>query len=245
MIHIAIVADYDPDNPTHLATQDAIAHSAASIGVQTDCRWVATDELGQNVVASQLSEYNAIFIGPASPYRNKEAVIQAIQYGRENRIPLIGTCGGFQHIILEWARHVMGFVDAEHAEYDPYASRLFLTRLPCSLVGKTLKIQLMPDSVAGRAYGQSHADERYYCNFGLNEAYRGELQSSGIKITGIEAGEADAQGAVRIVEVADHPFFVGTLFVPQTRSSAASPHPLITEFLRSAATSQASFRRAP
>src|SRR5262245_59165703 len=148
MIHIAIVADYDPDNLTHLATQDAIAHSAASLGIQAQYRWLATDELGQTDVTGQLSLFDAIFIGPASPYRSKEAVLQAIQFAREGRVPLIGTCGGFQHIILEWARHVMGFEDAEHAEYDPYASHLFLTRLPCSLVGKTLKIELTPGSTA-------------------------------------------------------------------------------------------------
>jgi CTP synthase (UTP-ammonia lyase) len=232
MLQIAIVADYDPANLTHLATQEALAHSAAWAGIQVQCRWLATDQLGEGNVVDVLRGYEGILIGPASPYRSKQAALDAIRFARQNGIPLIGTCGGFQHIILEWARNVVGFEDAEHAEYDPYASRLFLTRLPCSLIGKTMRIELPGGSVTSKAYGKPHTDEQYYCNFGLNDAYRSILESSGLGISGIEAGDEESRGAVRIVEMPNHPFFVGTLFVPQVSSREDLPHPLITAFVR-------------
>jgi CTP synthase (UTP-ammonia lyase) len=141
-------------------------------------------------------------------------------------LPLLGTCGGFQHIILEYARHVLGFLDATHAEYNPYASSLFISRLACSLVGRALVISLQPDSLVARTYGATSVTEQYYCNFGVNPDHSATLASGDLAIVG-----SDAEGEVRVVELRSHPFFVGTLFVPQLRSQVESPHPLVLGFL--------------
>jgi CTP synthase (UTP-ammonia lyase) len=152
--------------------------------------------------------------------------LNAIRRARESGVPLLGTCGGFQHIVLEYARHVLGFTDAAHAEYDPYASSLFISRLACSLVGRSLAITLQPESLVARAYGATTVTEGYYCNFGVNPDYAAMLASSGLAVVG-----SDAEGEVRVVELRGHPFFVGTLYVPQLRSQPEQPHPLITGFL--------------
>src|SRR5437763_1442167 len=97
-----------------------------------------------------------------------EAALQAIRYARERSVPLLGTCGGCQHIVIEYARHVLGVTDAQHAEYDPYASTLFVTPLSCSLVGQRLPIHLTPGSCTSAFYGgKTEVEENYYCNFGL------------------------------------------------------------------------------
>jgi len=152
--------------------------------------------------------------------------VEAIGVARRGNVPLFGTCGGFQHVVLEYARHVLGFADAGHAEYDASASRLFITPLSCSLVGTTMAVQLQPGSRAALAYGATEATERYYCNFGLNPMHEDELIAGGLMVTG-----RDANGEARVVELPHHDFFVATLFVPQTSSTPEAPHPLIGAFV--------------
>ena len=99
------------------------------------------------------------------------APLDAIGVARRGDVPLFGTCAGFQHVVLEYARRVLGCADAAHAEYDPSASLLFITALSCSLVGTTMVVHLQPGSRAALAYGATEAVERYYCNFGLNPVH--------------------------------------------------------------------------
>jgi CTP synthase (UTP-ammonia lyase) len=123
--------------------------------------------------------------------------------------------------------------DAQHVEYDPYASRLFVTPLSCSLAGTTMAVQLAPGSRAARAQGATVATERYHCDFGLNPDHQQALVTAGLAVTG-----RDADGEARVVELPDHPFFVATLYVPQVSSTPSSPHPLIGAFLAAAAAKQ-------
>jgi CTP synthase (UTP-ammonia lyase) len=220
MTVIAIVGERIPDFPPHVATDAAIAHSAAALGVPVEARWVATDE--------ELPEVDAIWCAPGSPYRSLEGALAALRHGREHGVPTLGTCGGCQHMLLEFGRNVLGIADAQHAEYDPYASRLFVTPLTCEVAGRTMHVTLDP---ASRLYGgATDVQEQYYCNFGLNPEYRAQLDTAGFRITGV-----DADGDARVFELDDHPFYVATLFVPQMRSEPARPHPVVTEFVAAAA----------
>jgi CTP synthase (UTP-ammonia lyase) len=124
---------------------------------------------------------------------------------------------------------VLGIADAEHEESAPGASTLFISRLACSLVGKTQEIKLAPDSVAHRAYGNQEVREQFFCNYGLNPLFRDEVNKGKLHITGI-----DPEGEVRIVELSDHPFYVATLFLPQVASRPENPHPLIVAYLKGA-----------
>ena len=155
-----------------------------------------------------------------------ELTLWAIRYARENKVPCLGTCGGFQHMVIEYARNVLGFKDAQHAEYDPYATNLFISQLACSLAGREMQLNFVPESQVAAIYGGLSATEHYYCNFGVNPDYIDELKQGPLNISG-----SDAEGEIRVIEQPDHPFFIGTLFVPQTRSTAEKPHPLVTAFL--------------
>jgi CTP synthase (UTP-ammonia lyase) len=139
---LAIVADFDSGSKSHAATNAAIAHSAAALGVVVDYQWIGTAELTRSGGLERLAESRGIWIGPGSPYKSMEGALSAIRLARERGIPLLGTCGGFQHIIVEYARQVLGLDDAEHEESAPQASRLFISRLACSLAGRTLTITL-------------------------------------------------------------------------------------------------------
>lgn len=221
---IAVLGEYTPSYRPHQATDAAIEHSKTFLGA-TDIatEWISTQALDEK----RLSDYSGLWIAPGSPYKSLEKTLRAIQYAREHRIPCLGTCGGFQHMLLEYARTALGLKDASHAEYDPYASNLFISQLACSLVGREMALNLVPGSQVAGIYGAISAREHYYCNFGVNPDYVPLLKQGPLRISG-----SDAEGEVRVVEYRDHPFFIGTLFVPQLRSTREQPHPLVTAFLK-------------
>jgi CTP synthase (UTP-ammonia lyase) len=220
---IAIIGEYDPTFPPHVSTDAAIAHSRAASGMEVDSVWLSTAKIDQTL----FDRFSGIWVAPGSPYRNRNKTLWAIRYARENDIPCFGTCGGFQHMIIEYARNVLGFSDASHAEYDPYASNLFISSLACALAGREMKLTFSSGSRAAQIYGGTSATEQYYCNFGVNPDHVSLLKSGALMITG-----SDIEGEIRVIELPGHSFFLGTLFVPQTRSTAERPHPLVTAFLR-------------
>ena len=167
-----------------------------------------------------------MWVAPGSPYKDLEKTLSAIRYARENLLPCFGTCGGFQHIVIEYARNVLGFKDAHHAEYDPYASTLFISSLTCSLVGREMSLTFAPGSKVAQIYGALQATENYYCNFGVNPEVAPLLKKGPMQVVG-----SDKEGEIRILELRDHPFFVATLFVPQACPLADRPHPLVTAFI--------------
>lgn len=132
----------------------------------------------------------------------------------------------------------MGIREAEHEESAPQAPILFISKLACSLVSKIQTIKIQPESLAYRAYGQEEVKEQFSCNYGLNPAFGDKIGKDQLKITGV-----DLEGEVRIIELADHPFFLATLFLPQISSGPGSPHPLIVAYLRAALAFQTSRQR--
>jgi CTP synthase (UTP-ammonia lyase) len=227
-VKIGIIGDYQPDAPTHAATNAAIRHAANALGVTATVQWLATPTL-ETETALILQSFHALWCAPGSPYRSMDGALEGIRFAREKNVPFIGTCGGFQHVVIEYARHVLGFVDAQHAEYDPNASTLFVSALSCSLVGKTMQVQLMPGSRTWDFYQENPITEQYYCQFGINPKYQPLLHEGGLRIVGY-----DQDQEARILELPDHRFFVATLFVPQITSTATHPHPLILAFVRAA-----------
>lgn len=225
-VRIAVVGDYQPDHETHPATTAALGHAAVALGVGVEADWLATDA----VSVEGLVGYDGFWIAPGSPYRSLEGALAAISFARTQDLPLLGTCAGFQHIVLDYARNVLGHRRAQHAEYAPDAEELFVTPLSCSLAGQGFEVRFSDPSRARRAYGVPGATERYYCNFGLNPDRAAELEAAGLAVTG-----RDQDGEARIVELVGRRFFVGTLFVPQVSSAPGRPHPLVADFVAAAA----------
>ncbi len=225
MVRIAILGEFTPVSPSHLATNAAIQHSRAALGIAIEGEWVSTENIGPPL----FERYASIWVAPGSPYKNLDLTLWAIQHARENGIPCLGTCGGFQHMILEYARNVLHFKDAQHAEYDPHASDLFISRLACSLAGREMRLTFVEGSKVAAIYGSLFAVEEYYCNFGVNPDKIPLLTGSALRSTG-----SDAEGDLRVIELPEHPFFLGTLFVPQARSAVGNPHPLVSAFLNAA-----------
>ncbi len=130
---------------------------------------------------------------------------------------------------MEYARHVLGIKEAQHEEEKPDATTLVVNQLTCSLVGQTATMRIPADTHASHIYGKSEIAVPYFCNYGLNPAFRSAMVAGGLTISGL-----DVQGDVRMIELSKHRFFIGTLFLPQFASAPGKPEPLITAFLKSA-----------
>lgn len=228
-LRLGVIGDFDPAFPPHPATNAALDHAAASVSVELDVRWLPTNGL-RHLDPEALDRYDALWCAPGSPYKSLDGAVRAIRLAREHGVPLIGTCGGFQHMVIEYARNVLDIQDAQHAEYDPYASQLFVTPLSCSLAGRTMTIHLTPGSKVGDLYGRPDVQEQYYCDFGLNPDHQDDLHHAGFRVVG-----TDQDGEARVLELPDHPFYVATLFVPQLNSQPQRPHPLVVALLEAAA----------
>jgi len=227
---IAVIGDRIPGFEPQDAISGALSDAAGSLGLDVpEVRWIATDLLF-NEGPGVLDGASAVWCAPGSPFRSLDGALLGIEHSRASRLPFLGTCAGFQHGVIEYARNVLGHQRAAHAEYGALDDDdLFIDELLCSLVGKTMEVEVVdPELLA--VYGERHPKERYYCRFGLNPSWRLPLEQSGLRVAGVDAEDGD----VRVMRLTDHPFFVLTLFVPQTSSSPDRPHPLIRGFLRAA-----------
>jgi CTP synthase (UTP-ammonia lyase) len=188
--------------------------------------WIPTRNLTHP--SRDLEKFAAIWVVPASPYENMAGVLAAIRFARETRRPILGTCGGFQHMMIEFARNVAGLAAADHAETNPNADTLVIAPLSCSLVEKTDPLRFVPDSVIAKAYGRDTATEGYRCNYGLNAQFRRALETAGLRLTAF-----DNAGEVRAAELppSAHPFFVGTLFQPERAALRGETPPLVRAFV--------------
>ncbi|HXY47446.1 MAG TPA: CTP synthase [Thermoplasmata archaeon] len=225
---IGIIGDHAPRNPTHVGTDEAFRHAGDILGIDLVADWVPTTRLVDSA-PRELAPYNGLLVATGSPYRSMEGALNAVRWAREGDVPLLGTCGGFQHMIVEFARDALGVTDADHAEVHPRADHLYVTPLACSLVGKTEPVTILPGTRAFQIYGRGQSDERFYCNFGLNHDHRREIEDGGFRTSGL-----DRNGEVRIMEVPRNRFFFGTLFVPQMSSTKEHPHPMVLSLVQSA-----------
>ena len=224
-LQVAVVGDYLPKFVAQESIETALQHSAAALGVAVAVEWFGTDAI-EGHAAELLGAADAVWCAPGSPYVSMEGALEAIRFARETARPFLGTCAGFQHGVIEFARDVLGVTDAHHAEYGPGASTpLFIDELLCSLVGQAMQVRLVDEHTAA-LYGASEAIEQYYCRFGLNEIHLPALEQAGLGVAGIDA----ADGTTRIMRIADHPFFYLTLFVPQSSSTPDAPHPIVTAY---------------
>jgi CTP synthase (UTP-ammonia lyase) len=224
---IAVIGDLQPGNETHDAIAPAVAHAdaAADRDGSTTIEWVGTEQARELPLAA-LDRHDGFWIAPGSPYRSMDGALRVIRYARESDRPLLGTCAGFQHLVIELARDVLGIADAAHEENDPDSPNLFVTLLSCSLVGQQMTVSLRPGTRAGALYPAASATERYYCRFGLHPDRVADLEAGGVVVSGV-----DQDGEPRIIELPDHRFALATLFVPQTSSAPGAEHPVVAGFV--------------
>jgi len=224
-LNLALVGDYRASAVAHQAIPLAIERAAARLGVVASFHWLPTDQLGD---LSAVKKSDAVWVVPGSPYKNDDAVFATLRWVRESHHPLLGSCGGFQYAVIEYARNVLGWQDANHAETDR-GGRMVIAPLSCSLVEQRGEVRFAPGSRIAEAYGAQSSDEGYHCNFGVNPAFSEALEGKNLRIT-----SWDTSGDVRGIELTDHPFFVATLFQSERAALQGKDSPLVIAWLQAA-----------
>ena len=228
-VHIALVGDHDARVTAHRAIPDALTLASMSLGLPVTWDWIGTETQADGVTPA-LREAAGIWVIPNSPYRSEAGALNAIGFARAAGRPYFGTCAGFQHAVLEHARHVAGLAAAGHAEIEPASPDPVISLLRCGLVEQEGEIVIEAGSRLGRAYGTTRTVETYHCNYGLNPRYEHLLHGGALRITA-----RDTAGEVRAVEGTGPAFFVATLFQPERSALAGRAHPLVNAFVGAAA----------
>lgn len=222
-LRIGIVGDRDDRITAHRGVAAAVPLVARALDLDIDARWLSTDTITD---AATLLGLHGVWCIPGSPYRSMDGALRAIRHAREQGLPFLGTCGGFQHAVLEHARNGLGWADADHAETAPAAPRAVIALLQCALVEASETVQLVAGSRIAAAYGALQAFEGYHCRYGLNPAFRAALLAGPL-----QASAFDAQGEVRAIERNDHPFFLATLFQPERAALRGEVPPVVRAFV--------------
>ena len=222
---VALVGDRSPNVVSHTRLPLLVDALAARDRLVLDAYWIPSEEAAGDAVRG----FDAVWAVPGSPYRSEAGVLSAIRTAREEGIPFLGTCGGFQHALLEFARNACGLSHVAHAENDPDADDVLLAPLACSLEGHEDTVVLTPGSLAHTVIGAERTVERYSCRYGLARHFDA-LTAHGLRFSG-----HDAAGQVRMAELPGHPFFLASLFQPERSSLRGEVHPLIRGFVRAAA----------
>lgn len=210
---IAALGDRDPAHLTHREIDAAMRLAPAGVEI----RWVATD-------GASIDAFDGLWVLPGTPYRDDGAVYAAIQFAREVGMPILGTCGGFQYMAIEFARNVAGIAGAAHAETDPHSETAVVGALACSLVGERRTVTGVPGTRLAALCGVEPFTGFHWCGYGLADGYVDRLAAAGL-VLGAFAEDA----GVEAFELPGHPFYLATLFQPQVGSSErAELHPVLT-----------------
>jgi CTP synthase (UTP-ammonia lyase) len=216
---IALLGDMDLNVITHREIE--AARQLFPIEIVTE--WIATDHPS---ALQQVAASDALWLIPGSPYRNDAVAFAAITAARLSGQPFLGTCGGFQYAVVEYAVNVARVTGAVHAELEPDGEDAVVERLACSLVAQQRMVMATPGTRLAAICGAEPFVGFHYCNFGLADRYVTRLAEHGLVISAT-ADDAGTEG----IELSDHPFFIATLFQPQVGALAGKPlHPLLASF---------------
>ena len=242
-VTVALVGKYIQLHDAYISVVEALKHGGIFSRATVNIKWVDSEELNEDNVAEVLGDVQGILVPGGFGDRGIDGKITAIKYARENNVPFLGLCLGMQLSIVEYARHICGLEDAHSIELDPNTTAPVIALMPdqvgITAKGGTMRLGKYPcrlsrDSVAFAAYGEENIFERHRHRYEFNNAYRDLFVEGGMRIGGVNP-ERDL---VEIVELPNHPWFVGVQYHPELRSRPNRPHPLFREFVGAALKAQ-------
>ena len=236
---IALVGKYTELHDAYLSVAESLFHAGTACGARVDIRWVDSQHLTAENIADALAGCKGILVPGGFGDRGIEGMILAAQYARENRIPYLGICLGMQIAVIEFARHVAGWTDAHSAEFDSATAHPVIDLMPdqvgVTAKGGTMRLGKYPcvlteGTRAQAAYGQSEIWERHRHRYECSNVFRPALEEAGLRI----AGTSPDGRLVEMVELPEHPWYVGCQFHPEFKSRPDRPHPLFRGFVTAA-----------
>ncbi|PYY11850.1 MAG: CTP synthetase [Acidobacteria bacterium] len=241
-VSIAIVGKYVEYEDSYKSLKEALIHAAVGQSLKLNVTWVEAEGLesrdpDDRSYEAQLEGYDGILVPGGFGKRGIAGMLNAIRYAREKRIPYFGICLGMQTACIEFARNVCGLHDADSSEFDPSTPHRIIYKLRelkgIDELGGTMRLgawecKLEPNSIAAHAYGKTEIGERHRHRYEFNREYEALLTGGGLRITG-----STPDGTyVEIVEIPEHPYFLGCQFHPEFKSKPLEPHPLFREFIK-------------
>ncbi len=243
-VRIAIVGKYVEYEDSYKSLKEALVHGATAQNLKLNLTWVEAEGLeskdakdGERECESQLEGFDGILVPGGFGKRGIQGMLNAIRYARENKVPYFGICLGMQTACIEYARNVCGLADADSSEFNPGTSHRIIYKLRelrgIDELGGTMRLgawtcKLELNSHAAKAYGSLEISERHRHRYEFNREYEDILTGGGLRITG-----STPDGTyVEIVEIPDHPYFLGCQFHPEFKSKPLEPHPLFSAFIQ-------------
>jgi CTP synthase len=236
-VDIAIVGKYVEFEDAYKSLKEALIHAGFNQDLQTRLHWIEAETIENVSLEEELQSFDGILVPGGFGERGILGKIQAIRYARENKVPFFGICLGMQCCVIEFARNVCGLADANSTEFDPATPHRVIYKLRelrgIDDLGGTMRLGaypcvLTPESSSFSAYGIAEISERHRHRYEFNRDFEPLLTSKGLKIV----GSSPDKNFVEVVEIEDHPWFVGCQFHPEFKSKPLAPHPLFKEFIR-------------
>lgn len=238
-VNIALVGKYIQLHDAYISVVEALKHGGIAQHSTVNIKWVDSELLNNSNVEEVLGDMDGILVPGGFGDRGIEGKITAIEFARIRKIPFLGLCLGMQLSVVEFARHVVGYNDAHSIELDPNTTHPVIALLPeqdgIEDIGGTLRLGSYPcvldkSSLAYKLYGEETIHERHRHRYEFNNDYRKVLTENGMMLSGISP---DGR-IVEMVELPDHPFFIGTQAHPELKSRPNRPHPLFRGFVEAA-----------
>ncbi len=239
LVTIGIVGKYVELQDSYKSMIEALIHGGIANNAKVDIQWIEAEEIEQKGAAKVLSSIDGILVPGGFGKRGVEGKIKAIRYAREQKVPFFGLCLGLQCAVIEFARDVCGLKAANSSEFDPDSPYLVIDYLPeqrkMQEKGGTMRLgsypcTLRPRTLVYQMYGKANISERHRHRYEVNNEFVKQLTESGLVVS----GAAPDGSLVEIIEIQDHPWFVGTQFHPEYKSKPRKPHPLFAGFIGAA-----------
>ena len=236
-VTIALCGKYVQLHDAYLSVAEALAHAGYENAAKVNIKWVDTEELTRENIAETLSGVQGILVPGGFGGRGIEGKVLCAEYARVNNIPYLGICLGMQTAVIEFARNVLGYADANSSEFDSDSKHPVIDLMPDQhgvKMGGTMRLGAYPCKVIGpemkAAYKADNISERHRHRYEFNNDYREEIEKAGMKI----AGTSPSGHLVEAVEIPANDFYVGVQFHPEFKSRPQSAHPLFREFVAAA-----------
>ena len=238
-VNIGLVGKYVELQDSYKSILEAFIHAGAANETKVNIVSVHSEYIDKSNVAEKIGDFDGILVAPGFGERGIEGKIEAVRYVRENNIPFFGICLGMQMAVIEYARTVLGFEDANSTEMNSQTSHpvidLMEEQKTITDKGGTMRLgswkcDLLEGSLAHQIYGKSQIEERHRHRFEFNGQFKDQLEKAGLKASGINPDT----GLVEIIEIKNHPFFIGVQYHPEYKSTVANPHPIFVGFVKAA-----------
>jgi CTP synthase len=238
-ITIGLVGKYIELKDSYKSIIESFQHAGAANECKVKIEWIHSEQVDEDNVGSVISKLDGLLVAPGFGSRGIEGKIVAIRYARENGIPFFGICLGMQCAVIEFARNVLGLKDAHTTEIEEKTTNPVIAIMEgqkdITNKGGTMRLgaytcDLKAGSKIAEAYGKSTISERHRHRYEFNNAYLDQFESAGM----IATGKNPESGLVEVIEVPNHPWFVGTQFHPEYKSTVEKPHPLFISFIKAA-----------